>query len=105
LEVGGRVIGTQSSVVRLYLIRHGETEWSLSGRHTSRTDLHLTERGELDARKLGECLRATRFSRVLAILNHCQRPRRRIGNLEEIGANGNSCKHHQGASVLEGVEP
>jgi probable phosphoglycerate mutase len=41
----------------IYLARHGETEWSLSGQHTGLTDLPLTERGEQDARKLGERLR------------------------------------------------
>ncbi len=41
----------------VYLARHGETAWSLSGRHTGRTDLSLTERGERNARSLGERLR------------------------------------------------
>ena len=36
----------------IYLIRHGETEWSRSGQHTSVTDLALTERGEQQARAL-----------------------------------------------------
>ncbi len=50
--------------VRLHLIRHGETEWSRSGRHTSRTDLALTARGEQAARTLKERLRGTAFNRV-----------------------------------------
>src|ERR1700674_4441545 len=52
--------------VRLYFIRHGKTEWSRSGRHTSHTDVPLTERGEQDARELGERLRATTFARVFS---------------------------------------
>jgi broad specificity phosphatase PhoE len=52
--------------VRLYFVRHGETEWSRAGRHTSRTDLPLTERGEQDARGLGGRLRATAFARVFS---------------------------------------
>lgn len=49
----------------LYLIRHGETEWSLSGRHTGRTELALTMRGEDAARALGERLREIDLARVL----------------------------------------
>ena len=51
--------------LRLYLIRHGETEWSLSGQHTGRTDLSLTARGEDQARALQPMLRAIPFDRVL----------------------------------------
>jgi len=40
----------------LWLIRHGETEWSASGRHTGRTDLDLTEQGVAEALALGEML-------------------------------------------------
>ncbi len=52
------------SALRLYLIRHGETEWSLSGQHTGRTDLALTPRGEDQARTLEPTLRAVSFGHV-----------------------------------------
>ena len=48
----------------IYLARHGETAWSLSGQHTGRTDLPLTERGERNARALGERLRGMIFAKV-----------------------------------------
>jgi probable phosphoglycerate mutase len=47
----------------LYLIRHGETPWSLSGQHTGRTDIPLTSQGEQDVRTLAEALRRVKFSR------------------------------------------
>ena len=50
----------------LWLARHGETEWSLSGRHTGRTDVPLTAAGERQARALGERLRGASFALVLA---------------------------------------
>jgi broad specificity phosphatase PhoE len=51
-------------ISQVFLMRHGETAWSKSGQHTGRTDLPLTGQGEQAARKLGERLRATKFSRV-----------------------------------------
>jgi broad specificity phosphatase PhoE len=48
----------------VYLARHGETAWSLSGQHTGRTDLPLTDRGERNARALGERLRGLTFIKV-----------------------------------------
>ena len=48
----------------VYLARHGETAWSLTGRHTGLTDLPLTERGERNARQLGERLRGLAFAKV-----------------------------------------
>jgi len=65
--VGARhVTQQQEPTVRLYLIRHGETEWSLSGQHTSRTDISLTERGEREARSLRERLNEIEFSGVFS---------------------------------------
>ena len=49
----------------LYFIRHGETLWSLSGRHTGRTEIPLTPHGEEQAREVGERLRKLGFSHVL----------------------------------------
>jgi broad specificity phosphatase PhoE len=48
----------------IYVARHGETAWSLSGQHTGITDLPLTERGEWNARRLGERLKGLRFTKV-----------------------------------------
>ncbi len=50
--------------LRLYTIRHGGTEWSLSGRHTGRTDIPLTAEGEDEARQLAPYLHGIRFSAV-----------------------------------------
>ena len=49
----------------VYLARHGETAWSISGQHTGLTDLPLTERGERNARRLGQRLRDLTFTKVL----------------------------------------
>ncbi len=49
----------------LYLVRHGETEWSRSGRHTSVTELDLTERGVEQAQSLKSRLDPTRFDLIL----------------------------------------
>jgi len=48
-----------------YVARHGETAWTLTGQHTGLTDLPLTERGEENARRLGERLRGLTFAKVL----------------------------------------
>src|SRR5258707_12921077 len=48
----------------VYIARHGETAWSLSGQHTGLTDLPLTSTGERNARRLGERLKSMTFARV-----------------------------------------
>ena len=48
----------------IYLARHGETAWSLTGQHTSFTDLPLTEHGEQNARRLGERLGGLVISKI-----------------------------------------
>lgn len=52
-------------LLRLYLIRHGETEWSLSGKYTGRADIPLTPNGEQAARRVGQRLREVPFVSVL----------------------------------------
>jgi len=54
-------VGTESLV---YLARHGETAWSLTGQHTGLTDLPLTERGERNAKRLGERLKGLQVAHV-----------------------------------------
>ena len=76
--------GKQSTLARIYLIRHGETAWSLSGQHTGRTDIPLTEQGELDTRKLAERLRAVRFSRVFTSPLQRARQTYELAGLKEI---------------------
>lgn len=58
----------------IYLARHGETAWSISGQHTGRTDLPLTARGEENARLLGKRLVGLNISKVFT--SPLQRARR-----------------------------
>ena len=67
----------------VYLARHGETAWSLSGQHTGLTDLPLTERGERNARRLGDRLKGLTFAKVFT--SPLQRARR-TGELAGFGA-------------------
>jgi broad specificity phosphatase PhoE len=58
----------------IYLARHGETAWTLSGQHTGLTDLPLTEHGEQNASHLGERLQGLAFAKVFT--SPLQRARR-----------------------------
>jgi probable phosphoglycerate mutase len=55
-----------ASPAKIWLVRHGETEWSRTGRHTGRTDVPLTARGEREAATLRQRLGGRAFSLVLA---------------------------------------
>lgn len=55
----------RSRLPRVYLARHGETRWTISGQHTGLTDLPLTEQGERNARLLGLRLQGIDFQEVL----------------------------------------
>jgi probable phosphoglycerate mutase len=59
---------------QIYLVRHGETAWSISGQHTGRTDLALTERGEHAAQELRARLQGLSFTKVFT--SPLQRARR-----------------------------
>ena len=65
---------------RIWLVRHGETEWSKSGQHTGRTDIALTTNGERQAKALGRFLAGQKFALVLASpMTRAQRTARLAG--------------------------
>src|SRR5271170_5879129 len=66
----------------LYVARHGETVWSLSGQHTGLSDLPLTPNGERNARKLGERLKGMTFAKVFT------RPLQRAARTGELAGFG-----------------
>jgi hypothetical protein len=89
-----QVIATQSRLLQLYFIRHGETEWSLSGQHTGSTDIPLTAHGENEARELGLCLREIQFARVLTS------PRQRARRTCELAGLGPAAEIALGVASL-----
>jgi broad specificity phosphatase PhoE len=70
----------------VYLARHGETAWTVSGQHTGLTDIPLTERGERNARRLGERLRGLTFAHVFTS------PMRRASKTCELAGFGGQAK-------------
>src|SRR5262245_46779447 len=73
----------------VYLARHGETAWTLSGQHTGLTDLPLTERGERNARRLQERLHGLTFANVFTSPLHGARRTCELaglGNSAEVDA-------------------
>lgn len=51
--------------MHIFIIRHGETQWSLSGQHTGRSDIPLTAHGEDQARGLAQCFHEIKFTHAL----------------------------------------
>jgi probable phosphoglycerate mutase len=66
----------------VYLLRHGETEWTISGRHTGTTEVQLTPRGETEARAMGKRLKEVSFSHVFTS------PRQRAVRTTELAGLG-----------------
>lgn len=66
-------MSSNNSHPEIWLIRHGETEWSLSGAHTGHTDIPLTSAGQRQAQEIGRYLAARRF--VLVLTSPLQRAR------------------------------
>src|SRR5438309_845251 len=63
MDTGG--FDTIALMRELWLVRHGETEWSLSGAHTGRTDIPLTDAGRANAASIRRYLEGRRFALVL----------------------------------------
>ena len=70
--------------VNVFVMRHGETAWSVSGRHTSTTDLPLTDNGRRLAEKLRPVLATELFARVFVS------PMRRARETSELAGLGNA---------------
>lgn len=74
---------------QLVLVRHGETEWSLTGQHTGTTDLHLTERGEDEARAVARLL-AGRVADGQTFATVLTSPRARARRTAELAGYGHA---------------
>jgi probable phosphoglycerate mutase len=70
----------------IFLVRHGETEWSSSGRHTSVTDIALTDHGREQAAELAPRLRGRQFALVLTS------PRGRVAETCKLAGLGDTCE-------------
>jgi broad specificity phosphatase PhoE len=89
-------------VSEVVLVRHGETEWSRSMRHTGTTDVPLTEEGEAAALKVGERLAGREFALVLSSpMQRARETARLAGFGERAELDGDLCEREYGE--YEGV--
>lgn len=70
----------------IYLVRHGETEWTLTRQHTGTTDIPLTEKGESDALQVGRELQGQTFAKIFSS------PRQRARRTCELAGFASSCE-------------
>ncbi len=85
----------------LVLVRHGETEWTLSGQHTSWTDIPLTPKGEDQARALGPLLASRHIACVISSPLQRARQTAKLAGLEDVVVDPDLCEWDYGG--YEGV--
>jgi probable phosphoglycerate mutase len=74
-----------ASTPRVFLIRHGETEWSQSGRHTGRTEIPLTDHGEEQVKALGKVVYGSgKLIDPAKVLKVCVSPKERATGTYEL---------------------
>jgi probable phosphoglycerate mutase len=78
------VLDSEQTQGRVYLLRHGETEWSATGRHTSYTDITLTERGRRLAMASGQILATIRGADAAPFALELSSPRRRTTDTAKL---------------------
>src|SRR4249920_2495819 len=88
----------------LWLVRHGETEWSISGQHTGSTDIPLTPEGRLQASAIGKLLAGRRFDHVFSS------PMLRAHETARLAGFGDRIRLHEGLleydyGEFEGLTP
>jgi broad specificity phosphatase PhoE len=84
----------------LWLVRHGDTEWTVSGRHTSTTDVHLTDAGRDAARALAPHIAQHKFALVLSSPRERARETAALAGFTDVETDVNLCEWDYGE--LEG---